>query len=292
MPQIQVPHNAVLSAMAETSQWAADEAWLTSLAAGAVLDTAQESAQAAKRSTQQVAVIPIMGGISHRATWWAGTTTTGVSQQLDAALQSKQIGGIVLYVDSPGGSSTGLEELGQHIAEAAMIKPVVAYTEGLNASAAYWLSSQATQLWASPSSRIGSVGVYQMHVDQSKMLEEMGVQVTFIKAGDFKTEGNGFQPLTKEAKAYLQSQVDDTYLQFVEAVARGRRTTQENVMETYGQGRVVKARKAQALGMIDQVGSFADVLQSLGMAVSKRPVSELNRRKAQAVAQLALSASL
>src|SRR5581483_8663120 len=89
-------------------------------------------------------------------------------------------------------------------------------------SAAYWLASQAHEIVASPSSEVGSVGVYQLHRDVSKAMDAAGVKHTLVSAGKYKVEGNPYEPLAGEARDAVQQVVDDYYGMFVKAVADGR----------------------------------------------------------------------
>lgn len=251
--------------------WAAYQPWLEALSLTKA-DSPQLDIKAAANDIQQasgVAVIPIMGAVMQRTDplfAYFGIAQSGhdyLRAQLQVALSSKRVSSILLYVDSPGGDVMGTPETAEMIAEVNKQKKVVAYTEGLNASAAYHLTSQASEIWASKSSLIGSIGVYTMHVDYSQLLENDGVKVTFIQAGKNKTEGNPYEPLSDEAKAETQRQVNDYYSMMLNAIAAGRGVSVEKVESDFGQGRVFIAEKAQKLGLIDKVGTLSECLQSI-----------------------------
>jgi capsid assembly protease len=131
------------------------------------------------------------------------------------------------------------------------------------ASAAYWLAASASEIVALPSAQVGSIGVFSMHEDVSKALDEKGVKVTLISAGKFKTEGNPFEPLSDDAKAAVQGTVDFYYGQFTSDVANGRGVAVDSVRAGFGEGRVVTAKDALKLGMIDRVGTLDDVVGDL-----------------------------
>jgi len=92
----------------------------------------------------------------------------------------------------------------------------------LCASAGYWIGSQCNKLIAVPSADIGSIGVFMLHIEASRMFEKVGITPTFVYAGENKTEANSMEPLSPKAKTFLQREVDETYLQFLSVVARGR----------------------------------------------------------------------
>jgi signal peptide peptidase SppA len=174
----------------------------------------------------------------------------------------------VLDIDSPGGSIAGITELAAEIRSARGAKPIVAVANTLAASAAYWLGSQADQFVVTPSGHVGSIGVYAVHQDVSKMLDEAGVKMTIVSAGPHKTEGNEFEPLTDEARAEIQARVDASYDQFVEDVAAGRNVPVATVRADFGGGRVLTARDALKAGMVDRVETLAQTIQRVGRSAS------------------------
>jgi ClpP class serine protease len=103
-----------------------------------------------------------------------------------------------------------------------------------------------------------------MHEDWSDAMVKEGVDVTFIKAGKYKTEGNPYGPLSSSTEAYWQKGVDATYDSFLEAVAHGRRTTPEDVTDNFGQARMVSSADALAAGMVDSIATLDQVLAELG----------------------------
>jgi signal peptide peptidase SppA len=131
------------------------------------------------------------------------------------------------------------------------------------ASAAYWLASQADEIVSIPSGNVGSIGVFSAHQDLSAALEKEGIKVTLIKAGKFKVEGNPFEPLSDEARAQIQTRVDDAYSQFTKDVARGRGVKPSDVRGGYGEGRALPAKEAKAVGLIDRIATMDEVLGKL-----------------------------
>jgi len=167
---------------------------------------------------------------------------------------------IVLNIDSPGGMSDLIMEMGDTIYEARGQKPIVAVANTTAASAAYWLGSQAEQFYVTPSGQVGSVGVYTVHQDKSAQQEKEGISTTMISAGKYKVEGSPFGPLSDDAKEHMQERVNETYAEFVSAVARGRGTNEEVVKESYGDGRTYRAKTALAMGMVDGVQTLDSVI--------------------------------
>lgn len=231
-----------------------------------------------------VAIIPIHGAIERRSSLlgelFGSSSIEGLRASIRGALADPEVRGIVLSIDSPGGSVAGVTELAAEIREARRTKPILAHVDTAAASAAYWLGSQADELVVTPSGQVGSVGVYAVHMDVSEALEAEGVRVTIISAGEHKVEGNEFEPLTDEAKAAMQERVDAFYAQFVGDVAKGRGVSVEKVRAEYGQGRMLLAQDALKAGMVDAVDTLDGALRRVArmargsMAAEGEPVDE------------------
>jgi signal peptide peptidase SppA len=220
-------------------------------------------------SQTSIAVIPVWGIIGHRANELrdissaVGTSTEVLAAQIDQAVADPSIAAIVLDVNSPGGGVFGVQEVAETIRAARAKKPIVAVSNALMASAAYWIGSAASELVVTPSGLVGSIGVFSIHEDHSKELAEEGIDVTLIRAGKFKAEDNPFGPLTDEAKASIQQRVDAFYQQFTKAVAKGRNVSLDAVRNGFGEGRVVDAKQAVAAGMADRIATMDEVIADL-----------------------------
>lgn len=211
--------------------------------------------------TGAVGILPIRGIVSPTTSLYSLLFGGGLGlDQLQAAIREyvadDDVAGIVLDVDSPGGSSALVMETAALIREARQVKPVVAVANTLCGSAAYWLASQADEVLVTPSGLVGSIGALIIHEETSALDERVGINTTLISAGRYKTEGNPFEPLSDEARAALQSRVDDCYSAFVDDVAAGRGTTAAAVRGGYGEGRVLTAERAVSAGLADHIGTL------------------------------------
>lgn len=227
-------------------------------------------ARSTAQSAGTVAVLPIIGTISHRTTmisaYSGGLSTDKFAAQFRAAVNDPNVKAIVFDVDSPGGTVDGVTELAAEIFKARGSKPIIAVANTLAASAAYWLACQADEVVVSPSAKVGSIGVFMVHTDASQAYEKAGVKHTLIKFGANKAQANDFTPLSDEAAADLQAMVDDTGAQFVADVARGRGVKGSEVTARFGQGRVFGAKEAVKLGMADRVATIEQVLAKYGVS--------------------------
>ncbi len=206
-------------------------------------------ARTQKLAAGQVGVFGVLG----QNDWFADSDYSEIRAGVKRALADPSIRTIDLVVDSPGGSVLGLPETADIIHAANKQKPVRAIVTGIAASAAYWLASQASTITLTPSGEVGSVGVLDLHADISKALENAGVKLTAVHAGEHKVERAPFTPLTDAAKADMQAGVNAWYSDFLSAVRRGR-GARVSATTNFGGGRMLSARDALAAGMVDFTG--------------------------------------
>lgn len=218
-----------------------------------------------------VFIAPLHGTIANRMNMMdaasGGTSSEMFGQQFSAAVKSPAVKAIVLDVDSPGGMVAGTDELSSLIHSARGQKPIIAHVNSRAASAAYWIASAADEIVVSPSASVGSIGVLTAHDDVSKAMERMGIQRTVIASSKYKAEGHPWAPLDEVALAHIKKSVDRAHQSFVKAVARNRKTTQSNVSENFGQGRMVDAEDAIAAGMADSIGTLDQTLARFGASL-------------------------
>jgi signal peptide peptidase SppA len=232
-----------------------------------------QRANAVAKREGNVAMIPVYGIVSQRmdmlSEFSGGISTERLMADMKAALADNTVKAIVMDVDSPGGGVYGVQEVSDFIRSSRGEKPIIAQINSLAASGGYWIGSAADEIVITPGGEAGSIGVYMLHSDFSKFLDEAGIKETFIFAGKNKVEGNSSEPLGDDALAYFQSRVDDYYEMFVDAVAKGRGITVKKVNQEYGQGRVFGAKQAVAVGMADRIATLDQTLARYG--VSRTP---------------------
>jgi len=208
------------------------------------------------------ALVPIMGSLISRGTFagprFGMTSYEGLRSELRAATADAAVSRIALLIDSPGGAVSGIDATAAAILTAAQRKPVTAYVQGMAASAAYWLASQADEIVASPLAEIGSIGVVSAHVDVSKAMESYGIKVTLLHSGARKIDGNPYEPLPDDVRAEWLKSLDALRLQFAAAVADGRGIKAEQALAT--EAATYLAEEAQGLGLIDRIGFLDDEL--------------------------------
>lgn len=257
--------------------------------------------------SQGTAVLPVMGGLTHRATMMDALCTGGLSsyagltKAFDEAMADDSVDRIVMHVDSGGGQATGCFDLAAHIAASRGTKPIICYVDGMACSAAYALASAADEVISSPHSDVGSIGVIMVHEDYSKMLAKAGIEATIIKAGANKDIGSPYAPLSKEAKETMQARIDDLYDSFTSLVADNRNGAMSKADARATEASVYNAQEALKIGLIDKImtpdefvayitpsNSTASVAQkpAVAQAESSNVESEMTEKELQELNEL------
>ena len=191
----------------------------------------------------------------------------GVRGKMDAALKDPAVKGILLSIDSPGGEVSGAFDMADYVASAKEKKPVWSYADGMMASAAYLIGSQADAVFASQTATVGSVGVLVAHVDRSQQMEKEGLKVTLIHSGAQKVAGNSYAALADDVRADIQSEIDMLRDKFAGAVERGRQNmSKDDVLAT--EARTYAAQKAVDVGFVDGVASFDEVVAQFSKSLA------------------------
>jgi len=174
----------------------------------------------------------------------------------------KGIKALVLRVDSPGGSVLASEQIYRELqALRAAGKPLVVSMSGYAASGGYYISAPADEIWASPATITGSIGIFAIIPTIDKTLAKIGVSTDGVGTTALSGQLRIDRPLGEEARALLQSQINRGYNDFVERVASGRKKTQTQI-DAIAQGHVWAGADAHRIGLVDELGSFDDALKA------------------------------
>lgn len=200
-----------------------------------------------------VAVIPIHGTLLNRfnGAWGFVTGYQYVRRMLNLALADDDVDLIVFDVDSPGGEAAGCFELAREIMASREVKPSLAVVDSVAASGGMALAAPATAVYAIPSARVGSIGVYRMHVSYEDNLKQAGIKVTFATAGAHKVDGNPYQDLPQSVLDDWRESAGKTWDDFVALIAEARDLSEEDVRAT--EARIYRADEALAKGLITAV---------------------------------------
>ena len=179
-----------------------------------------------------------------------------------AARLDKDVKALVLRVDSPGGSVLASEEIYRELlALRAAGKPVVVSMSGYAASGGYYISAPADEIWASPATLTGSIGIFAIIPTVDRTLGKVGVSVDGVGTTALSGQMRVDRPLGEEARALLQATVNRGYEEFLTRVASGRNKTREEI-DAIAQGRVWAGADAHRVGLVDHIGSFGDAVKA------------------------------
>ena len=182
-----------------------------------------------------------------------------VAEAIQEAVAQDAVKSILLDIDSPGGTVNGTPELAQAVADAAKLKSIHAFSAGQICSAAYWIASQCDAVYATPSARVGSIGVMLPFIDSAEKFRSQGLKVEVFAAGKFKGMGTPGVSLSEDQRALIQSDIEEVAADFKSAVlARGRKIPDEAM-----EGQSFSARKAQRFNLAGMVKNRDEVLARL-----------------------------
>ncbi|WP_430912409.1 signal peptide peptidase SppA [Methylobacterium sp. sgz302541] len=168
--------------------------------------------------------------------------------------ESSAVQGVIVSINSPGGTTTGSEEIFRNLRALAEKKPIVAFVDGTAASGAYITAIATDHIVARETSLVGSIGVLFQYPDVSGLLDKVGVKVESVKSSPLKAEPSGFTPTSPEARAALAAVVGDTFSWFKGLVAE-RRGMSEGELAKVADGRVFSGRQSVPLKLVDELGS-------------------------------------
>jgi len=189
-------------------------------------------------------------------------------KRLDEIGKSDRVKGVILEIDSPGGTTAGGEAVFDAVRAIAEKKPVVAQVGTLAASAGYMIASAADHIVARQSSIVGSIGVIVQFPDVTGLMDKLGVKVEEVKSSPLKAEPTPFNPTTEEERAMIRSLVMDSYDWFVGLVEERRPLDRAQVLRL-ADGAVFTGRQGLANKLVDSLGGEKEAIAWLsGKGVS------------------------
>lgn len=206
-------------------------------------------------SVRGIAKISLSGAVfqltESQASWYYPYVICNreATRAVESAISHPGINGVVVTVDSPGGTCVGTPELARALNRLSLTKPTICAIDNMSASAGYWIASGCGTIYATPSSSVGSVGVYSIHMDHSKTYEAMySTKMTLVRNGEQKADM--LREMTPEMQALWQSSVDNIATQFRDTVKGFRGVS---IDDKFLQGQCLSGDEALSAGLIDAV---------------------------------------
>lgn len=199
----------------------------------------------------------------------AGTSTVCI-KQLRKAAKDEHIKGVLLRINSPGGTVPTSQEITQAVTVLRDAgKPVYVSMSDLAASGGYYVASASDKIFAEPGTITGSIGVIMSLMNFKTLGDKVGVNSVVIKSGPFKDMASPWRAMTEGEQKVLQALIDDSYDQFVNAIAKGRRMKVDDVKKI-ADGRIYSGRQAKKIGLVDELGGYDDALDALQETCKKK----------------------
>ena len=184
------------------------------------------------------------------------------TEALDNLARSRATRAVIVHIDSPGGTTTGSEELYESLRRVAAQKPMVVVVDGLAASGGYIAAMAADHIVTQSTSLVGSIGVLFQYPNLTDLLKKVGVTVEEIKSSPLKAAPNGLEPTTPEARAAIEALVRDSFDWFKDMV-QDRRKLEGEALDRVADGRVFTGRQAVELKLADEIGREQEAIDWL-----------------------------
>lgn len=215
-----------------------------------------------------VAVLSISGVITQKADIFTmifgGATLDTLTEDFKSLVENDDIDTIVLDVDSPGGTVSGVQDFANLIFDAREKKKIITISSSIMASAAMWIGAAAEHVLISGGTvSTGSIGVLTTHVDVSQLEADLGIKTTEITAGRFKRIASSFAPLSDAGRSELQSQVDKIMEAFVSDIAKFRGVSDQEVKSNMADGKIFIGDNAVKAGLVDDIITFDLLIETI-----------------------------
>lgn len=202
----------------------------------------------------------IVGGRGQSNVFMEQGGTDQVIKQLHEARDDASVKAVVLRINSPGGSASASQEVGEEIKKMrAKGKIVVTSMGDVAASGGYWLAACTDKIYANSTTMTGSIGVYVPYANWEELYKKVGIYQDKIKSGPHKDILSPERAMTSEERVIIQVMVDDIYNQFVGVVAEGRNMNEAEVRKL-ADGRIYTGNQAKQLGLVDELGNMYDAI--------------------------------
>lgn len=219
----------------------------------------------------KIGVIDLAGVIenSERAELFSmDYSASNALKSLRSAIEDKDIKGIILRINSPGGTVAMSQSMHEEVMRLRKVKPVIVLIEDMAASGGYYIACAADRIIAQEGSLTGSIGVIFSTFDfHNLMNEKLLINANVIKSGRFKDIGSSYREMTDDERGLLQDIINDSYEQFISAIINGRinrddkysaekTNLDENTLREIADGRIFTGNQAKAYGLIDTLGGI------------------------------------
>ena len=200
------------------------------------------------------------------------------TKQISKFLKKDDIKGLILKINSPGGTPGAAQAIFNELKKFKSKKPIIALIEDLGASGAYYVSAAADKIISVQSSLVGSIGVLMQLPNIKALLNNNNINVDVMQAGKFKTATSMLKDKTPEEIVYLNDIIKNSYDQFVKDIAEARKLDIKK-SNVWANGRIFTGNQALKLGLVDQHGSISDAKETMKELLIERNVEIVGKIK-------------
>ncbi|MCA9212774.1 MAG: signal peptide peptidase SppA [Planctomycetales bacterium] len=227
-----------------------------------------------------IAVLHLSGAIVDGKRGSTGVVSGPTVSAIESLAQDDKIKGIVVRINSPGGSATASESVRQALKKLAAEKPTAVSMGRVAASGGYWISCIGVPIYAEKATVTGSIGVFSMKLSYGTLLKRIGVKVETIALDDSAEAFSAHREWTSDDTATLQKTIDEVYTKFLKLVSDSRDIPLDK-LEPLAGGRVWSGTQAKQIGLVDQIGGLDDCLAVIAKKASLDSDYKVIHRSAQ-----------
>lgn len=182
-------------------------------------------------------------------------------EQIKKFREDKSVKAILLRINTPGGGVAASQEIYEEVKKTRDSGKIIVVSMGaIAASGGYYIAVGSSLIVSNPGTLTGSIGVIAQFISIKDLAEKLGINQTTIKSGNLKDAGNPFRQMNDTDKAYFQDVVDNSFMQFLDVVAKERKMDKETLLK-YANGRVFTGLQAKEYGLVDSLGTFEDAIR-------------------------------
>lgn len=225
-----------------------------------------------KSGGPSIAIVPIYGVITvaEQGQMFRPMSSDRITKRLKSLAEQEDVKAVVLRINSPGGSVGAVQEIYDEVLRLKKNgKKVVVSMGDVAASGGYYVAAAADKIFADPGTLTGSIGVIFEVGNVQELFKKIGLKVEAIKSAEHKDIASPFRTMTEKERKIIQSLINDSYSQFVDAIVQGRKMKKENVL-ALADGRIFSGTQAKSEGLIDALGNLeAAIAKAAEMAEIK-----------------------
>lgn len=233
----------------------------------------------------KIALVSLQGPITSEESsdfFKKANSATSVKKALIRAYEDNSVKGILLKINSPGGTVGMSQEIYSTLMRVRNKKPVVVSMSDVTASGGYYIACAADRIFANPGTLTGSIGVIMNSFNaQELMNEKLGIKSNIIKSGKFKDIASPYRPMTQDERQLLQNIISSTHEQFVNAIIDGRVKRKDNYkvkkvnltveqLKKYSDGRIFTGKSAKQMGFVDHIGGTYEAQKAINKMIKTK----------------------